>query len=67
MVSTSHHDKSYCSPHRKGVSDDAPLFFVAGCITCEAKKKAGKVTGLEGPLVKGWHKKRGHVHYGKRP
>lgn len=38
---------NYCSPHTHGVPQGMKAFFVPGCITCEAKKAAGTVTGNE--------------------
>jgi hypothetical protein len=39
----------YCWPHIKGVPPDMPPFYVVGCLTCEAKLDAGKITGQEPP------------------
>lgn len=38
---------SYCRMHSSGVPPGYPPFFVPGCLTCEARKAAGKVTGNE--------------------
>jgi hypothetical protein len=42
---------NYCLPHRTGLPRGlgASDFFVSGCLTCEQKKKDGKVTGNEPP------------------
>lgn len=41
----------YCRPHSTGVSQTqaAIPFYVKDCITCEAKRAAGTITGKEPP------------------
>jgi hypothetical protein len=39
----------YCSPHRSGVQPWMPPFYAPGCVTCEQKLAAGKITGQEPP------------------
>lgn len=42
-----------CGPHKVGIHPDDPPFYYEGCVMCEKKKAAGKVTGNEGHLTKG--------------
>jgi hypothetical protein len=47
-----------CTPHRTGVSPGCPPFFQPGCPMCEAKLRAGLVTGDEGLPDRDWRRRQ---------